>query len=427
MAASTPFRIGLIGFGNIGTGFVRHLVEFADLLEQRAGRRLELAGIADKEFDRPRDYAPPARTKLTTNWRELIADPSIHMIVELVGVGPDGKPSLAATMAREALAAGKHFATANKALIATYGSELHDLAEKSGAFLLYEASVGAGTPLLATMQVSLAPDRVKSVHGILNGTTNHILTRMDEDGALTMEAAIAEAQKLGYAEPDPSFDVNGDDAAYKIAILGALAFGRTIAVEGVRKDGITKLSPAEFALARERGWALKLLASAALLEDGTVAAAVRPVFVPGKHIVAGIRGVFNGLLIDADPIGQTMYYGRGAGQGSTGSGLLADVILAARHAGQPNPFPLRIGPATAKAAGPGAVKLRRYFRVPGLAASQVATVAPGAEVVASDAQGTAFITGHVCENYSDNLLGKLAAAGVASGRICQVQFVFFDP
>lgn len=360
------YRVGLIGFGNIGSGLVRHLVEHEALLAERlGGEKLELAWIGDREFDRPRGVTPPATAKLTTNWREIIADPTVNGIVELVGVGADGKPSLAVEIARAALKAGKDFVTANKGLIAAHGAELHDLAEASGALLLYEASVGAGIPLITALQQGLAANRIDSITGIVNGTCNYILTELEDKANLTMEAAVKEAQRLGYAEPDPSFDVNGNDAAYKICILASLAFGREYRVEDVALEGITKLGRQEYDYARRNGLALKNIASATLYPNGGADLWVGPAFVPARHVIAGVRNVFNAVVLRGEPVPETMVYGAGAGQQSTGSGLIADLMVAARSrrtkAG--NPYPLRIGPARGVSADPRAVVGRHYVRL----------------------------------------------------------------
>jgi homoserine dehydrogenase len=422
-----PFRIALIGFGNIGSGLVRHLIEHKDLLSARLEGGIELAWIADKEFERPRPVTPPPSTKLTTNWREIMADPTVDAVVELVGVGPDGKPSLAYAIAKEALAAKKHFITANKGLIAVHGGELHDLAERNGALLLYEASVGAGIPLISSLQNGLSPDRVKAVHGIVNGTCNYILSRMEEDSSLSMETAVKTAQELGYAEPDPRFDVDGDDTAYKIVILGSLAFGQELRVADVHLDGITKLGKEEMAFAQANNLVLKLLASAVQHPGGGVELTVGPAYIPKSHVISGVRQVYNAVLVDADPIGQTMYFGRGAGQGSTGSGLLADVIFAAKvqRAHMKNPLPLRIPQGTRVKQAPDQVFYRYYLRVRTSAdkalGEKVGGIVGGQSLEAREGYRS-FIFERISQSELDKILGKLADAGVSSAQICTVRF-----
>lgn len=422
----TSFRIALIGFGNIGSGLVRHILEKKELLAARAGVPIELVWIADKEFDRPRGVTPPPTAKLTTNWREAATAANVDAVVELVGVGPDGKPTLAADIARAALGAGKHFITANKGLIAAHGGELHELAAKNGALLLYEASVGAGIPIISSLQTGLAPDRITAIHGIVNGTCNYILTQLDADGSLTMQKAIADAQALGYAEPDPRFDVEGNDTAYKLVILASLAFGQELNVGDVALDGITRLGPEESAYAKANGLAVKLLASATQLADGSASLIVGPAFIPATHVLAGVRDVFNAVLIDADPIGQTMYFGRGAGQGSTGSGLLADAIFAAKlqKAGAPDPQPLRIPRGTRKVTTPDQAEHRYYLRIrtgDAKLAQQAAAIV-GNRKIATEGPSQAFLIDRISQAALDKMLGKLVAAGIPSDTICKVRF-----
>ncbi|MCC6547871.1 homoserine dehydrogenase [Candidatus Sumerlaeota bacterium] len=423
----STFRLALVGFGNIGSGLVKHIIEKKDLLAQRAGVPIELTWIADKEFEKPRGVTPPTSAKLTTNWREAVTAANVDAVVELVGVGADGKPTLAADIARAALSAGKHFITANKGLIAAHGGELHELAAKNGVLLLFEASVGAGIPIISSLQTGLAPDRITAIHGIVNGTCNYILTQLDSDSSLTMQKAIADAQALGYAEPDPRFDVEGNDTAYKLVILASLAFGQELSVDDVSLDGITKLGPEEGAYAKANGLAVKLLASAAQLADGSASLVVGPAFIPATHVLAGVRDVFNAVLVEADPIGQTMYFGRGAGQGSTGSGLLADAIFAAKlqKAGSPDPQPLRIPRGMRKPADPNAVEHRFYIRVrtegDSAKADQAAALIGGRKIGPGGAT-QAFLVERISLSALDKLLGKLSAAGFPDGAICKVRF-----
>ncbi|CAN5284407.1 hypothetical protein BH09SUM1_BH09SUM1_15570 [soil metagenome] len=426
---ATPFRIGLIGFGNIGAGLVRHVMEHADLLADRVPGGVELTAIADVEFERDRGVKPGPGMILTTSWRDLIEDKSIEAIVELVGVGRDGKPSLAYEIAKATLGAGKDFVTANKALIATHGAELEELARANNAMLLYEASVGAGIPLIATMQGALAPDRITQIHGIVNGTCNYILTRIEDDSALTMEAAIAEAQQLGYAEPNPAFDVDGDDAAYKVVILGSLAFGQEVPLSAVRKDGITRLGEPEFSYARENGLAVKLLVSAEHHRDGTVELSVAPTFIPARHVLANVRGVYNGVLINGEPIGETMYYGRGAGQASTASGLLSDVLIAARRrrAGAPNPHSLRIPRGGFRPAPAASSRASVYLRVKfsgEIRSAEALLAAAKGELLSRGPEHAAVRMPQLANSEIDNLLETLTQKGVPLERICCVRYAF---
>jgi homoserine dehydrogenase len=426
--SAKPYRVGLIGFGNIGSGTVRHLMEEAALLAERSPGGFELVAIADREFDRPRGVTPPATTKLTTNWREITSDPTIDGVIELVGVGADGKPTLALEIARAALGSGKDFITANKGLIAPHGGELEALARANNAMLLFEASVGAGIPLIASLQGALAPNRVRRIDGIVNGTCNYILTRLENDKSLSMKAAIKEAQDLGYAEPDPRFDVEGNDSGYKVVILGSLAFGQEIPVDAVSLTGITKLDEPEFLYAREKGLSLKLLGTARLDEEGGVEVSVAPTFLPSSHVLAGVRGVFNAVLIQGEPIGDTMYYGAGAGQKSTGSGLIADLITAARRRREAtaNPHPLRFPQGGYKPADRGLNKEAFYVRLVGPKGEAQTRLVQrfGGTRVASGDSWVSFVTTPLSLAQLDNLLAEAGSEGASTGDNCIVRFAF---
>ncbi len=425
----SPYRIGLIGFGNIGTGLVKHLVSEAELLADRLHGGIELVAIADKDIETPRDVTPPENTWLTTDWRKVVGDESIDLIVELVGVGRDGKPTLALDIARATLESGKHFVTANKGLIAAYGGELHELAEKNAVLCLYEASVGAGTPIIGTMQTTLAPNRIRGIYGLVNGTCNYVLTQMDEDTHRELEAVIAEAVRLGYAEPDPTFDIGGHDSAYKIAILGSLAFNQELTFDHVRMEGLTSLGEPEFEYARMHDLSVKLMASAELFEDGTVDVSVGPVFVPTWHVLTGVRDVFNGVLIEAEPIGETMYYGAGAGRPSTASGLISDIMLAAKvqRAKAPNPYPLKIPRGHANIRASERIHHRHYVRLNSEKSGDLDALdlldVPGEYYERHDAQAV-LVTDRISLKEFDNLLGKLRSAGVSYISSAHVRFAF---
>lgn len=423
-----PYRIGLIGFGNIGSGLVRHLMEEAWTLAERVGVPLELAAIADREFERDRGVKPPASTRLTTNWREITSDPTIDAVVELVGVGADGKPTLAKEIAVAALSSGKDFVTANKGLIAVCGGELEELARANNAMCLYEASVGAGIPLISSMQVGLAPNRIQRIDGIVNGTCNYIMTRLGSDSSLSMKAAIKEAQDLGYAEPDPRFDVEGNDSGYKIAILASLAFGQEVPVDAVALRGITKLDAPELAFARDNNLGLKLLATGRRHADGGVEVSVSPTFIPATHVLAGVRGVFNAVLINGDPIGDTLYYGAGAGQKSTGSGLISDLMIGARKRlhGTPNPFPLRIPKGGYRPFDRSTARESYYVRLSGVggAAQEKAAAHFKGTKLAAGADWVSVRTGDLTAAELDNLLEQSTSLGAVLDQTPIVRFAF---
>jgi homoserine dehydrogenase len=425
-SSQKPYRVALFGFGNIGTGVVRHFVEHGALLNERAGRPVELAAIVDREFDRPRAVAPPATARLSTNWREIAADPTIDAVIEVVGVGADGKPTLAADMARAVLGSGKDFITANKALIASHGAELQAIADANGALLLVEACVGAGIPLIASMQGGLAAARVTAINGILNGTCNYILTNMAADPTLTMEAAIADAQRLGYAEPDPSADVEGIDTAYKVAILAMLGFGgMVVPTRDVAVEGILRIGPADFEWARRHGKTIRLLGRGTRLADGSCLLRVEPVMVPLTHPLAGVQGVMNAVLITADPIGDTMYYGAGAGQPSTATGLMGDALRSAAHrAGHTPRQPLRFvaDPLVPADAAQAPVRERAYFRVPAAGAEVLA--AAGATVESLGAEEVQAVTPPLAPGAVAALRENLLSSRISADRITRLSLVF---
>ncbi len=430
MSSSKPFRVGLVGFGNIGTGFVRHVISYRDLLARRIEGGIELAAIADRYLDRERDVNPPPETRMTTDWKDITGDPTIDAVVELVGVDrEDGRPNTAREIAIAALSNGKHFVTANKGLIATHGAELHTLAEKSGALVLYEATVGAGIPIITSLQGALAANRIVSIHGILNGTCNYILTRMAEEPELTLHQAIEEAQRLGYAEPDPRSDIEGEDAAYKLVILGSLAFGQELRVSHVRVEGITRLTEKEFDFARQNGYSLNLLASAYTEANDEVCLHVSPVFLPWSHILASVSNVFNAMLVTGDPMGETMYYGAGAGQFSTASGLLADLIVASRQRKHPDykPHCFKIPQGGARLIPSEKIIQPHYLRLdlagrPDLE-QEVIRMMPG-KLVSSTSSSVSFLLDPISELELERLLQHAERLGVHPEAICHVRFAF---
>ena len=425
-----PFRVGLVGFGNIGTGFVRHVISYRDLLSRRIEGGLELAAIADRNLDRKSDVPPPPETKLTTNWKEVTDDPSIDAVVELIGVDREtGRPDAAREVAVAALSSGKHFVTANKGLIATHGAELHAVAEKSGALVLYEATVGAGIPIITALQGALAANRLVSIHGILNGTCNYILTRMAEESELTLHQAIDEAKRLGYAEPNPSSDIEGEDAAYKLAILSSIAFGQELRVSHVRTEGITRLTEKELSFARENGYSLNLLASAYIEPNDEACLHVSPVFLPDTHILASVSNVFNAVLVTGEPGGETMYYGQGAGQFSTASGLLADLIVASRQRRHPEykPHCFKIPQGGARLIPAEQIIQPHYLRLdlsgrPDLE-QKVIEMMPG-KLVSSTSSSVSFLIDPISELELERLLEKAERLGVHPEAICHVRFAF---
>ena len=316
-------RVGLLGCGNVGAALVRLVADHADLVAARSGTRVEIARVVVRDLGKPRDVPLPDGA-FTDDAAAVVADPDIDVVVEVMGgVEP------ARGLIESALRAGKPVVTANKELIARDGPELLQIAATAGVDLLFEASVAGGIPLIRPLRESLAGDRIRRVLGIVNGTTNFILTRMTEDGT-TFADALGEAQRLGYAEADPTADVEGHDAAAKAAIIATIAFGSPVHPDDVYREGITQVTDDDIRSARSLGYVVKLLAVAEEI-DGDVAVRVHPAMVPVQHPLASVRDSFNAVFIEADAVGELMLYGRGAGGNPTASAVLGDLVDASRN------------------------------------------------------------------------------------------------
>ena len=314
--------VGLIGMGTVGTGVIQVLLENASVIERRLGARLRLVKVADKDLDTDRGIELDPSV-LTTDAGEVIAHPDVRVVVELIGGYEPAK-----TFLLQAIEQGKHVVTANKALLAVHGDEIFAAARRHGVDVGFEASVGGGIPILRAVREGMAANRVRTVFGILNGTTNYILTEMKEKGE-SFERVLREAQRLGYAEADPTFDVDGIDAAHKVTILATMAFGCRVPFEGVYTEGIRDITPQDIQYAADFGYDIKLLAVAK--NDGRrVDVRVHPTMIPTTHLLADVRGVYNAVYVDADFLGPTLYYGQGAGRRATASAVVGDVIEAAR-------------------------------------------------------------------------------------------------
>lgn len=312
--------IGMLGCGTVGSGVVRLLTEHADEIAARVGAPLVLGPVAVRDPDKVRDVQIGG---LTRDAESVVRDPDVDIVVEVMGgIEP------ARTLILAAMDAGKSVVTANKELIASYGAELFARAEGKGARLEYEAAVAGGIPIIKPMRESLAGDRVRKVLGILNGTTNFILTRMTEDG-MAFADALAEAQRLGFAEADPTADVEGHDAAAKTAILAAIAFDAEVVADDVFTEGISRVTATDIAHARRMGYVIKLLAIAEDV-DGRVGVRVHPSLVPAAHPLASVRDSFNAVYVEADAVGSLMFYGPGAGSLPTASAVVGDIVTAAR-------------------------------------------------------------------------------------------------
>jgi homoserine dehydrogenase len=336
-----PIQIGMLGVGNVGGGIARLLSEKSGAIASEIGRGIVVRRALVRDVSRSRSFDLPAGT-LTADPAAVLDDPEIDVVVEVMGgISP------AREYVRRAIAAGKHVVTANKDLMSTHGVELLQLAKQHGVDVYFEASVGGGIPLIGVFRQDLVANEIHEVHAIINGTTNYILTRMAQDGA-DYAPALAEAQQLGYAEPDPTNDVEGIDAAYKLAILASLAFRTHVAPDDIYREGITRLRAADFRYARELGYVIKLLAigkrhpstgpgpstgsgrmdPAAASE---IEVRVHPTLVPHSFLLADVNGVFNAVHVRGDLVGNVLFYGRGAGAEPSSSAVVSDVIDVAHN------------------------------------------------------------------------------------------------
>jgi homoserine dehydrogenase len=316
-------RIGLIGFGTIGTGVIKLLQRHQGQIRARLGARLVLARVADIDLRRDRGVRVD-RKLLTSDAGELLRDPTIDIVVELMGGYEPAR-----RFVLQAIRNGKSVVTANKALLAVHGAEIFAAAEQGGVDIGYEASVGGGIPIIRTLKEGLAGDRNRAIYGIVNGTSNYILSTMTQQGG-EFAAVLGEAQKQGLAEADPTYDVDGIDAAHKLALLIQLAFGTAVRFADLPVEGIRHVSQRDIGFAREFGYVIKLLAIAK--QDGDeIEARVHPTMVPSKHLLADVNGAYNGIFVQGEALGATMYFGLGAGMMPTATAVLADLMEVARN------------------------------------------------------------------------------------------------
>ncbi len=322
MGAHEAVGVALLGAGTVGTGVAQALTDRADALARYAGRPLRLAGVLVRDPVRPRPGLPKG-VRLTDDPTTLTGGADVDVVVEVMGGEQPARGCIEA-----ALGSGKHVVTANKQVMALHGPELLALAAERGVTLAFEASVGGGIPIIGPLVRDLAGNQVTAVNAIINGTTNYMLSRMAQQGA-SYEDALAEAQRNGYAEADPSDDVDGKDAAYKLAILSTLAFRCIVREPDVYREGIRRLDSADFAYARELGYVIKLLATSQL-QGGAVQARVHPAFLPERHPLAKVDGVYNAVELEGDLVGWAMFQGPGAGAAPTTSAVIGDVLSIVR-------------------------------------------------------------------------------------------------
>lgn len=325
---NSPLKIGIAGLGTVGAGVVKLLAEHDKLLAVRGGRRLKLVAVSARRKAKKRDI-DLAGVRWENDPMALASAPDVDVVVELIG----GSGGVARRLVQTALRAGKHVVTANKALLALHGAELADLAEKRASILAFEAAVAGGIPIIKALREGLVGNRVSRLYGILNGTCNYILTTMRETGR-DFDVVLAEAQAAGYAEADPSFDVDGIDAAHKLAVLTGTAFGARVNFAGVHVEGIRRVTAMDIELAAELGYRIKLLGLARETRHG-IEQRVHPCMVKLEAPIAHIEGVFNAVVVEGDFVGTTMFQGRGAGQGPTASAVVADLVDVARGRNMP--------------------------------------------------------------------------------------------
>jgi len=308
--------------GNVGAGVFKHLTQNRALLRERLGYELEVKKIAVRDVAKARGVKVPGEL-LTTRWEDLLDDPSIQIVVELMGQKEESLRLMLGAIER-----GKIVVTGNKALLAEHGREIFEAATRHKVPVFFEAAVAGGIPIIKSIREAFIGNHIQSIHGIINGTSNYILTRMCESG-LGFAEALAEAQAAGYAEADPALDVNGGDAAHKAIILASLAYGFWVPAEKVFVEGIESITASDICFAKKLGYSIKLLGIIKADARGEIEVRVHPTLIPEKHVLASVNGVFNALAVHGDIVGDTLFYGRGAGQDPTSSSVIADLAEAA--------------------------------------------------------------------------------------------------
>ena len=320
-----PIQVGLLGIGTVGSGTFHVLQRNQEEIRRRAGRGIEIAMVADLDTIRAKQIVGDA-AKVVGDAREVIANPDIDVVVELIG-----GYGIAKALVLEAIAAGKHVVTANKALLAVHGTEIFKAAAEKGVMVAYEAAVAGGIPIIKALREGLTANQIQWVAGIINGTTNFILSEMRDKG-LDFEVVLKEAQRLGYAEADPTFDIEGVDAAHKAALMSAIAFGIPVQFDKAYVEGITKLTSTDIKYAEQLGYRIKLLGITKRTDKG-VELRVHPSLVPTKRLIANVEGAMNAVVVHGDAVGTTLYYGKGAGSEPTASAVIADLVDIARMDG----------------------------------------------------------------------------------------------
>ena len=323
-----PINVGLLGIGTVGGGTYSVLKRNAEEITRRVGRPIVITTVADKNLELARQVTEGA-CRVTDDAFAVVADPEIDIVVELIG-----GCGVAKDLVFKAIENGKHVVTANKALLAKFGNEIFDAAQKKGVTVAFEAAVAGGIPIIKALREGLTANRIEWIAGIINGTTNFILSEMRDKG-LSFEVVLTEAQRLGYAEADPTFDIEGVDAAHKLTIMSAIAFGNLMRFDKAHIEGISKLEAADIKYAEQLGYRIKLLGITKRMPGG-VELRVHPTLIPEKRLIANVEGAMNAVLVKGDAVGATLYYGKGAGAEPTASAVIADLVDVARmHTADP--------------------------------------------------------------------------------------------
>ncbi|MCG5261685.1 homoserine dehydrogenase [Cupriavidus gilardii] len=323
-----PIKVGLLGIGTVGSGTFDVLKRNQEEIRRRAGRGIEITMVADLNTERARELTG-GKVEVVADAREVVAHPDIDIVVELIG-----GYGIARELVLQAIANGKHVVTANKALLAVHGNEIFEAARSKGVMVAFEAAVAGGIPIIKALREGLSANRIQWIAGIINGTTNFILSEMRDKG-LDFDTVLKEAQQLGYAEADPTFDIEGIDAAHKITLMSAIAFGMPVEFDKTHVEGITRLSAIDIQYAEELGYRIKLLGLTRRREDG-IELRVHPTLVPASRLIANVEGAMNAVLVQGDAVGATLYYGKGAGAEPTASAVIADLVDVTRlHTADP--------------------------------------------------------------------------------------------
>ncbi len=313
-----PIKVGLMGIGTVGTGTYTVLMRNQEEIRRRAGRAIEIAMVADLDKDRARAIVGPD-VEVVSDAFQIVDNPDIDIVIELIG-----GYGVARELVMKAITHGKHVVTANKALLATYGTEIFRAAQEHGVMVAFEAAVAGGIPIIKALREGLTANRIQWIAGIINGTTNFILSEMRDKG-LDFDVVLKEAQRLGYAEADPTFDIEGVDAAHKATLMSAIAFGIPVQFDKAHVEGITKLQASDIRYAEQLGYRIKLLGIARRAEQG-IELRVHPTLIPANRLIANVEGAMNAVLVQGDAVGATLYYGKGAGSEPTASAVIADLV-----------------------------------------------------------------------------------------------------